>query len=59
MRKFVEYAYDIVHGDQSRCMVKVGGNSATLKEAVHLGTWEVMNLGWKYEGWCVNIFYRS
>jgi hypothetical protein len=55
----VEYAYDTVHGDQSRCMVKVGGDSATLKVAVHLGTWEATILGWKYEGWCVNIFYRS
>jgi hypothetical protein len=55
----MEYDYGTVHGDQSRCTAKVGGDSATSKEAVHLGTWEAMILGWKYEGWCVNIFYRS
>jgi hypothetical protein len=52
MRKSVEYAYNTVDGDWSRCTVRVGGDNTTSKEAARFGTLE----GWEQEGDCGSIY---
>jgi hypothetical protein len=47
MRKFMEYAYGTVDGDQSRRRERVGGGGMTLMEVTHLGTHEAAIMGWK------------
>jgi hypothetical protein len=55
-RKSMEHAYGIVHSDQRRHTVRVGGGSMTLKEATCFGTLEVVILGWKHKGGCRSIY---